>query len=160
MEVLYMENEKQRALPFDLSKGFTAIPKAVMRHYTYLPGFNGNVVLVYGYIIAMYNPQYGYAFPTHDQIGLALNMSRKTVGKHIAVLEEAGLIEVSKRGGSTNDTYTLHKPIEDEREFYSRFPQAWEKRQKAEVTTGKDVKERYERKVRYEDSSDDIIAYL
>ncbi|EOO19988.1 helix-turn-helix domain-containing protein [Bacillus cereus] len=158
-----MENEKQRALPFDLSKGFTAIPTAVMRHYTYLPGFNGNVVLVYGYIIAMYNPQYGYAFPTHDQIGLALNMSRKTVGKHINVLEDAELIEVSKRGGSTNDTYTLLKPIEDEREFYSRFPQALEKRQKAEVTTGKDVKERYERKARYvdsKDSSDDIIAYL
>ncbi len=90
-------------------------------------------------------------------------MSRKTVGKHIAVLEEAGLIEVSKRGGSTNDTYTLLKPVEDEREFYSRFPQALEKRKKAEITTGKDVKERYERKARYEDSkdnSDDIIAYL
>ncbi|MEH7028692.1 helix-turn-helix domain-containing protein [Bacillus wiedmannii] len=158
-----MENEKQRALQFDLSKGFTAIPTAVMRHYTYLPGFNGNVVLVYGYIIAMYNPQYGYAFPTHDQIGLALNMSRKTVGKHINVLEDTELIEVSKRSGSTNDIYTLFKPIEDERKFYSRFPQALEKRQKAEVTTGKDVKERYERKAMYEgskDSSDDIIAYL
>ncbi|ARO60158.1 Uncharacterized protein B5E38_2632 [Bacillus cereus] len=158
-----MENEKQRALPFDLSKGFTAIPTAVMRHYTYLPGFNGNVVLVYGYIIAMYNPQYGYAFPTHDQVGLALNMSRKTVGKHINVLEEAGIIEVSKRGGSTNDTYTLLKPIEDECEFYSRFPQALEKRRKAEVTTGKDVKGRYERKARYEeskDNSEEIIAYL
>ncbi|MCC2439546.1 hypothetical protein [Bacillus paranthracis] len=55
-EVLYKENEKQRALLFDLSKGFTAIPTTVMRHYTYLPGFNGNVVLMYGYIIAMYNP--------------------------------------------------------------------------------------------------------
>ncbi|WJE22412.1 ArsR family transcriptional regulator [Bacillus cereus] len=157
-----MENEKQRALPFDLSKGFTAIPKAVMRHYTYLPGFNGNVVLVYGYIITMYNPQYGYVFPTHDQIGLALNMSRKTVGKHLNVLEDAELIKVSKRGGSTNDTYTLLKPIEDERAFYSRFPQAWEKRKKVEATTGKDVV-RYERKARYEDSkdsSDDILAYL
>jgi DNA-binding transcriptional ArsR family regulator len=49
-------------------------------------------------------------------------MSRKTVGKHISVLGDAELIEVSKRGGSTNDIYTLLKPIEDEREFSIRGP--------------------------------------
>ncbi|WP_252188984.1 helix-turn-helix domain-containing protein [Bacillus mycoides] len=53
-------------------------------------------------------------------------MSRKTVGKHINVLEDTELIEVSKRGGCTNDTYTLLKPIEDDHEFYSKFLQAWE----------------------------------
>ncbi|MCC2439545.1 hypothetical protein [Bacillus paranthracis] len=49
-------------------------------------------------------------------------MSRKTVGKHISVLGDVELIEVSKRGGSTNDIYTLLKPIEDEREFSIREP--------------------------------------
>lgn len=36
-------------------------------------------------------------------------MSQKTVDKHISVLEDVDLIEVSKRGGSTNNIYMLLK---------------------------------------------------
>lgn len=151
------QTTKQGALPFELNHGFSQIPNAVMRHYQYYPKFNGNTVIVYGYLIAMYNAKYGYAFPTQDQMAQALNMTDKTVSNHVKLLKAVDLVDIGKRGKFGNQTYTLNKPIEDAELFYEKYPEAAECKRKADATWSKITPVREASKQRFGDAkgSDD-----
>lgn len=125
-------------LPFNCERGFTQIPNAVNLHYQFYPKFNGNTVSVYTQIISHYNAEEGYAWPTHIQLAMALNMTEKTVGNHLKLLAKVGLINIHKSNGRfANQSYTLNKPIENEVEFYTMYPEAAEaKRISTEKLTG------------------------
>lgn len=134
------------ALPFEVNRGFTQIPNAILRHYQYYPQLNGAATVIYGVILSHYNKAFGYAFPTHIQVALATNISEKTVGKHIKTLESAGLIAVLKKGRFGNDQYTFNSPIEVAEEFFAKYPEAGERYRKLEATLNKSKSEKDVRK--------------
>lgn len=134
------------ALPFAVERGFTQVPNAVMRHYQYYPKFNGNTLIVYAYLLSQYNGSFGYAFPTHMNVSLALNMTEKTARAHIKTLTDVGLVEVTENGRFGNHTYTFRKPIEDEAEFYRLYPQAYECWRKVSDSLAKDKADKDARK--------------
>lgn len=158
MSELTEQQTKKGALPFATNAGFTQVPNVVMRHYLHYPKFNGNTVIVYGYIIAMYNAKYGYAFPTQDQMAQALNMTDKTVGTHVKLLETVGLIGIGKRGKFGNQTYVLLQPIEDAERFYREYPLAAEGKRKADAMWAKitPIREASKEKYGTTNQSDDL----
>lgn len=127
------QQPKQGALPFACERGFTQVPNAVSRHYNYYPQFNGNTSNVYAVILSYFNADYGYAFPTQLQLAQAVNMTEKTVGKHVKVLAEVGLINVHKNGRYGNQYYTFNKPIEHADSFFDKFPTAAEAKRKMDA---------------------------
>lgn len=155
------DQTKIGALPFACERGFTQVPNAVMRHYQYYPKFNGNTASVYAFILSHYNADYGYAFPTQIQIAQAVNMTEKTVGNHVKLLEEVGLIGVHKNGRYSNQVYTFNAPIEIAEDFFARFPSAAEAKRKmdAQLSSSKASKD-----VRKADmlaqESDNIASWL
>lgn len=155
------DQTKIGALPFACERGFTQVPNAVMRHYQYYPKFNGNTVSVYAFILSHYNADYGYAFPTQIQIAQAVNMTEKTVGNHIKLLEEVGLIGVHKNGRYSNQVYTFTQPIEDADEFFAKFPSAAEAKRKMDEQLSKSKAGKDDRKVDIlADDSEDIASWL
>ncbi|QIG62610.1 HTH domain-containing protein [Sporosarcina phage Lietuvens] len=161
MDEQHDSKPKHGALPFDLQRGFTQIPNAVLRHYLYYPKYNGATVAVYGVLLSHYNAAWGYAYPTHMQVAQATNMSLKTVGKHIKTLEGVGLIVVNKGGKFGNDTYMFNAPIERADDFYAKYPEAGERWRKFSGMLASDKTERDIRKpakvVAEEPDIDDIV---
>lgn len=117
---------ESKVFPHTLSKGFTSIPNAFYSHYVYFPGFTGNTALVYGYLIKLYNDDYGYAYPTQLQASAELNMSDSTFAKNAELLRDMGLLDIREHSQFGNNIYIPLKPIEDEAEFFATFPQALE----------------------------------
>ncbi len=154
-------NDQKGGLPFACELGFTQVPNAVMRHYQYYPKFNGNTVSVYAFILSHYNADYGYAFPTQIQIAQAVNMTEKTVGNHVKLLEEVGLINVHKNGRYSNQVYTFNQPIEDAVEFFKMFPSAAEAKRKMDEQQSKSKAGKDDRKAEMlADIGDDLSSWL
>jgi len=137
---------KKGALPFEVERGFTQVPNAVMRHYQYYPKFNGSTTNVYAFLLSQFNSAFGYAFPTHVHVAQAVNMTEKTARGHIRLLEEVGLITVVENGRFGNHTYTFNTPIEVAEEFYAKFPQAGECKRKSDETWAKILPDKIARK--------------
>lgn len=123
------------ALPFEVTRGFTAVPKAVLYEYFAHPDFKLTTLAVYLLLIDYYNENaggegIGYAFPTHDQIAQKLLLSRRSVRNAIGTLKTLGLINVHRNPIGNNDVYTFNRPIESPTLFDEKFPQAIEHRKK------------------------------
>lgn len=115
---------KSATLPFDLSNGYSVIPEALFEHYLKLPDFRLQHVVLYTRLLKYWNPQYGYAFPTTEQLARDLDCTEETVRKHRHILEKYGLVETEPHPYYGNLVYYVKQPIENEQEFYSRFPEA------------------------------------
>lgn len=118
------------ALPFEVERGYAAVPTAVMKHYFYHPKFNGSALMVYTYLLAHHNASEGYAWPTQIQASRDLGVSDKTFREKVKLLEQLRLVDVkfNDRYGSNN--YYFRKPIEDRDEFFAEFPDAAERYRK------------------------------
>ena len=121
-----MSKEKeQRALPFEVERGFNAMPNAVSDFYVRHPKFTPTTERVYRYLLRRYNADYGYAWPSWSVIMRANNIgSRETVQNALDALEHLELIRRFKHeneGSWDNNGYSFRKPIEDEGEFYRKF---------------------------------------
>ena len=115
---------KANALPFEMERGFTAMPNAVSDYYVRHPRFTPTVERVYRYLLRRYNADYGYAYPSWKKIIDDCNVSKGTVKTALETLEHLELIKrfkIEKDSGHDNNGYCLIKPIEDEREFYRKF---------------------------------------
>ncbi|MGE7692466.1 ArsR family transcriptional regulator [Lysinibacillus sp. NPDC097214] len=110
----------QAALPFE-TKGWAALPHALMEIYTLHPDFNANTALVYTYLVKNYNRSYGYSFPTFDEMELVLNVSRSTVDKAIETLRKLQVINATKHPYYGNNVYTFNPLIETVEEFARAF---------------------------------------
>lgn len=78
-------------------------------------------LVVYMKLLQFYNPDYGYAFPTIDQLMIYTNIKGKTtVHTSIKRLGEVGLIQKSK-GSWGNNVYVVYKPLSKE-ELYNAVP--------------------------------------
>lgn len=121
-----MQNEKeQRALPFEVTKGFNAMPNAVSDLYVRHPRFTPATERIYRYLLRRYNADYGYAWPSWSKIMSENNIgSRDTVKNSLDSLEHLELIRRFKHendGAWDNNGYAFRKPIENEVEFYRKF---------------------------------------
>ena len=163
------KESKKGALPFALERGFTQVPNAVLRHYLYYPKFNGNTASVYAFLLSNYNEAFGYAYPTHVQVAQATNMTEKTVGGHIKLLSDVGLINVKENGGSDNHTYTFNSPIEVAEVFFEKYPEAGDRwrtfnesltKSKADKDARKKKKKAKNEPVIKTDAEDDIKNWL
>ncbi|MED4918685.1 helix-turn-helix domain-containing protein [Geobacillus thermodenitrificans] len=121
-----MTEKEKKALPFDTSKGFSAIPSVIFTLYTKHPEFDAYALMVYAYLLRRYNDKYGFAFPTVDEIAYTLHISDTTVKRAIKTLKKLGLIRVGRNPGFINNVYYFEKPIEDEAEFFARFKEVEE----------------------------------
>lgn len=119
-----MNDEKSCKHPFSMTGNFTQIPNAIFLHYGFYPGFTGNDLRVYVYLLQMYNADYGYAFPSQLQAYRDLGISDKTFRKSVNKLCEMKLIEVATHPQYGNNIYRFIAPIENASDFYATFPQA------------------------------------
>src|SRR5690606_7241204 len=129
-----MRNE---VLPFEVERGFIAIPNVIFTHYSFYPKFNGTTIRVYAYLLKLYNRDYGYAFPTQMQAMADLGISDKTFRESVKLLEEMRLIRVGRSEARLNNVYYFEKPIENEAEFFTAFPKAAEVKRKKDATVAK-----------------------
>lgn len=144
------ENE-QRALPFEVERGFNAMPNAVSDLYVRHPKFTPTTERVYRYLLRRYNADYGYAWPSWTAIMQANNIgSRKTVSTALDSLEYLGLIKRFKHDNGAdswdNNGYMFRQPIENEDEFYRKF--------------GDELSAKYRRKDEDKPINDDISGWL
>jgi|SRR5690625_566832 len=118
------KKEENKALPFEVERGFNALPTAVSEYYVRHPKFTPATERIYRYLLQRYNAEFGYAWPSWSVIINECNVSRGTVSSSLDSLEHLGLIErikFEKEGDWDNNGYRFNKPIEDEREFYRKF---------------------------------------
>jgi hypothetical protein len=107
-------------------KNYTKVSNSLFNLYTRLPEFKADHALAYIILCNYYNEEYGYAFPTIWDITLKLNVGERKVTEIMKVLENVGLIEIRKVDGRRNNVYIPKAPIDNEEDFYSRFPHAKE----------------------------------
>src|SRR5690606_24902161 len=129
-----MRNE---VLPFEVERGFIAIPNVIFTHYSFYPKFIGTTSPLYAYLLKLYNVDYGYAFPTQMQAMADLGISDKTFRESVKLLEEMRLIRVARSEARLNNVYYFEKPIEDESEFFDTFPKAAEVKRRKDATVAK-----------------------
>ncbi|QVY62977.1 helix-turn-helix domain-containing protein [Cytobacillus gottheilii] len=118
-------SEQKRALPFETTKGFAALPAAVCMYYVRHPKFNPTAERVYRYLLQRYNADYGYAWPSWNSIMRETGIGSKgTVSNALKALEHLELIKrVTHENdhGWDNNCYVFIAPIEDEGDFYRKF---------------------------------------
>jgi len=124
------EKKEKKALPFEVSDGFTAIPSAVFTLYMKHPDFDVYTLTVYTYLLMRHNDKYGFAFPTIDEIAYTLHISDTKVKRAIKTLKKLELIRVDRNDGFLNNVYYFVKPIEDEAQFFVRFKEVEEAERK------------------------------
>ncbi|MBS7719126.1 DNA-binding protein, partial [Vibrio cholerae] len=96
-------------------------------------------------LLQLYNPNYGYAFPTIDQLrSYTRTGSKATIHSSIRRLCEVGLIKKGKTSGG-NNIYVVYKPL-DTVDLYNAVPDKVEQFEEFESRLTKvstDDKERY-----------------
>src|SRR5690554_952857 len=119
------ENIKSSVLPFEVERGYTAMPNAVSDYYTLHPRFTGATERLYLFLLRMYNAEKGYAYPGYKAIKERTKISSdETVANAIKSLEHLGLIRVEQirlGNGNKSNRYYFDRPIESYEEFMRRF---------------------------------------
>lgn len=110
--------------PFEIANDFTKSPNCLRKLYSYYPEFTGNTIVVYEILLARYNSQMGYAWPTIWQIALESAQSESGVKRQLRILKKVGLLAVGKSEVARNNTYVPLAPISDEHEFWRKYPEA------------------------------------
>ena len=103
----------------DPAKNYVPLPKGIYRI-----GLSGEEIAIYGYLFSLENESY-QCWPSYETIGKAVNMSKRTVMKYVAMLEEKRLIRtehtdvIRKDGMKYNGTlrYTI-SPFREAEEYY------------------------------------------
>lgn len=108
----------------NITKDFTKAPNALYTLYTRLPDFKAEHAMAYIILTSYYNTEYGYAFPTQQDLALRLNVGINKPASITKVLEKYGLVKRERRGTKGNYVYFVNLPVDNEAEFYANFPQA------------------------------------
>ena len=83
------EETKNTALPFEVEKGWSAMPNSLYTVYLKHPEMNSTALAVYGYLLRLYNTSYGYAYPTLPELAIALGVSVTTAQTSIAKITQS-----------------------------------------------------------------------
>jgi hypothetical protein len=107
-----------------ITKNFTKAPNALFMLYTRLPNFKADHAMMYTVLVHFYNDEHGYAYPTQQELALRLNCGINKPAQLIKVLEDYGLVTKVRNKQLGNYKYYLELPIDNEKEFYAKYPQA------------------------------------
>lgn len=103
----------------NVKKNFTAMPDELF-DYLELGLITDKDFTLYARLLKLFNTDYGYAFPTIDQLIVMNNTARSTLHSSLKRLEAVGLIEIGK-GRNGNNVYLVFKPL-DQEELYPQTP--------------------------------------
>ncbi|EOP64636.1 helix-turn-helix domain-containing protein [Bacillus cereus] len=115
---LYDKEDKENGVDF-IKMPATILEYLSLNEY----GFNADSILIYQIIINWYNRNEGAAYPSQYAVARVLKKSVPTVKKHIALLEEVGLIEIERRGLGRTNLYKPLRPLE-RHALLDRYPRA------------------------------------
>lgn len=115
-----MENNNQGYGKEAIRVRFDKAP-ADLFHYTALSLINGNDYTLYMKLLSLYNENYGYAFPTIEDLMLSLNRSRNSIINSKNNLTKHGLLETFKRPHKNNNCYRTIAPL-DRQNLYNKYP--------------------------------------
>lgn len=105
----------------DPARNYVPLPKGIYRI-----GLSGEEIAIYGYLFSLENENY-QCWPSYETIGKAVHMSKRTVMKYVAMLEEKHLIRtertevIRKDGMKYNGTlrYTI-VPFREAEDYYNQ----------------------------------------
>jgi DNA-binding MarR family transcriptional regulator len=117
-----MTNENKK-YPYEIKEYYSPGLNSLKRIYTQHPDFNGNVRLIYELLFDLWNPDYGYAFPTIWQLSTESGLSEATVKRCIKTLIKLDLIEKRRSSVAQNNVYIVKKPVKTVEELIAKFPE-------------------------------------
>lgn len=127
------EQYENKALPFEVERGWTAVPNAVYTVYMKHPAMNAPAAVLYGLLLKYYNAKYDYAFPTREDLAIEMGVSTRTISTLIGKLSEVELIIVEKSAIQNNSNNYFFPPIcETIEELEEKFPEISEHLRKLE----------------------------
>jgi len=119
------KRKEGNALPFEVERGFTAMPNSVSDYYTMHPRFTGATERLYLYLLRNYREDMDYAYPGYRAIREHTKISSdETISNAIESLKHLELIRVEQirlDNGHKSNRYYFDKPIEDYDEFMRKF---------------------------------------
>jgi len=125
----------------NLNNYFEQVP-AELFDYIQLGLITHTDMVIYIKLLQLYNPNYGYAFPTIDQLrSYTRTGSKATIHSSIRRLCEVGLIKKGKTSGG-NNIYVVYKPL-DTVDLYNAVPDKVEQFESRLTKVSTDDKERY-----------------
>lgn len=121
--VTEIKEEKAKAVPFPVKRGWTGVPNSIFTVYSKHPEMNSTALLVYGYLLHRYNEKFGYAFPSQGEMAIDLGVSPRTIKAAVAKLKKVGLIETEISRRFNNNCYFFPPVCETIEELKERFPE-------------------------------------
>lgn len=115
-----MKNNNQGYGKEAIRERFDKAP-ADLFYYTELGLINGNDYTLYMKLLSLYNENYGYAFPTIENLMLSLNRSRNSIINSKNNLTKHGLLETFKNPYRNNNCYKTIAPL-DRQTLYNKYP--------------------------------------
>lgn len=103
-------------------QAFIKTPNPLLFLYPFHPDFKAEMATLYALITHYYNEDIGYAWPNIDTLAFYYGKSAKTTSAHLDALKSVGLIEIIERGQKKQ--FIPLKPIDNEAEFFAKFPEA------------------------------------
>lgn len=117
-----MSEEKEK-YPFKITEHYSPGLNSLKRIYTQHPRFGGNERLIYELLFDYWNSDYGYAFPTVNQLAADSGLSESTVLRCLKTLIELRLIRKERSNVSQNNVYYVNKPVSTIEELIRLFPE-------------------------------------
>jgi hypothetical protein len=118
-----MREKKEIQRPFKIDEYYSPGLNSLKRVYTQHPDFNGNVRLIYELLFDLWNPDFGYAFPTIWQLSAESGLGEATVTRCIKTLVKLDLIEIKPSSVAKNNVYIIKKPVTTIEELEEKFPE-------------------------------------
>jgi hypothetical protein len=114
----------------EIDDKYVRLPKALLKLYTLLPGFDNDCAVVHATLCDYVNEEYGYAWPSRYQLAMDCNISLRKLDKCLKTLAHYELI-TKKRGINNSNQYFVHEPL-TVGEFFAKYPTAREEYEERE----------------------------
>jgi predicted transcriptional regulator len=152
IDMTKVKNSKITMTKENVPDNFTKVPDSI-HNFIELGLISGNELIVYLIMCRLFNENYGYAFPTIDQLEVMTNLSRGTLIQALKNLEAVGLIEKAK-GYRGNNVYVVFKPL-DQNELYRQVPEKVELLKEKKIKKNAQVEQNKLRLRQYKESLDE-----
>ncbi|HDR7382381.1 hypothetical protein CN575_16755 [Bacillus wiedmannii] len=94
-----------------------------LRHYIFMKGYKAEMNYLYALIVDAYNANKGCAFPSQYTLSKYYGKDETTVRRHLAVLEQVGLVKIIGNGKGKGNFYQPLVPL-TEKELFRKYPDA------------------------------------
>jgi predicted transcriptional regulator len=139
----------------NVGENYEKLPVSLF-NYVELGLITQNELVVYLRLYQFYNEDYGYAFPTIEQLIIMTNLGKTTVHNCLDNLEKVGLIKKAKSTKFPNkNIYIVFKPLERE-ELYNYVPDKVQQLEEKKIKLGLQAEQDKARLQQYQQSKQEI----